>query len=1380
MGAGTDITQNAPKPQLAKYVLIPCSWLFVLISRLNFDHTIFKTMRKNVTQQNWNVPFRKLLTLLFILVMLGWQEAFAATPVDVTATAGILGPTDYGTLKAAFDAINAGTHQGYITIKLNASTTESSSAVLKASGSGSSNYTAVNIYPTASGVVISGNLQYPLIDLDGADNVTIDGRVNASGANVDLTISNTNLGGDQWHYASTIRFVNGATYNALKYCIIRGSSHDGTSGILSFFTTTSVGNSNNTIDNNEITNAGNNRPYNAIFSNGSNGTPNISDTIRNNKIYDVFNPDWTHTYAINLSENNDGGNAYNSAWAIIGNSFYQTSEYVSATDRNINVIYIYSTAGTNFTISSNYIGGSAPLCGGAPWTKTEGNNSFCAIVLNAGTGTASNIQGNTIKNFDITNTGYYYWSGMYVGSGVVNIGTTAGNCIGSPTGTGSILFKGGSYEITRLTGIHIQSSNTVIVQNNTIGSITIDKADHQYAASFFGIYLQTNSGNYTVTNNTIGSTTTANSINALSESTTDAQTVTGIISEGNAAAVPITISNNVIANLTNNTNNTDANTNGWIYGIAIFRSANIVSGNNIHNLTIANANAASGPTPAGDWRTSSLSAAGIAVAAYNYSQTISGNTIYNVSNSYSNFQGHIAGIYFYAQSTESFVDKNLIYGLSVNAGSTSGNIYGIKIAFGTTTYSNNIISLGGNTATNVYGIYGTNALYTDNNIYDNFYYNTVSIGGNLSQGATNKSYALYSNINFNRRDIRNNIFNNSRSTSGGSSLHYSAYFNYADAYNLTLENNDYYVSGTGGILGYCNGSDVTSLPLVATVDLNSKSVNPKFANATGTNAADYLPSDVTLAAETGTGITTDYSGVTRSTTTPAMGAIEYTVSNKASQTITFNALDNVTYGDADIFPGATASSDLTVSYTSSNTSVATIVSNKIHIIKQGTVKIYADQAGNSTYNAAPQDSQSLIINKKVLTVTGASVTSKVYDGAKTATITGATLSGVVGADVVTLGSATSGTFASANVGTGINVTPAMAISGAASGNYTLTQPTLSGNIATASLSITGISATNKVYDGTTTATLTGGTLTGVVGSDVVTLTTGSGTFADKNIGTAKAVTATGYTLAGADAANYTLAGQPTGLTADVTAKALTVTANNASKTYGDANPAFTVSYNGFAGSESAASLTTAPTATTTATQFSNATTYNIVPAGGVATNYTFTYANGTLTVNKANLDVTANNATRKVGETNPVFTLAYAGFKGTDAFSVLDLLPTASCTANTSSVADDYDIVLSGGSDNNYTLVLHNGKLTISPLTALETSEIAKITVFPNPTTDYFFISNLPVKTIISIYNIQGLLIKNIVGNGSEKVDVNSLPSGVYLLKLSGSEMNRVVRFVKQ
>jgi hypothetical protein len=262
-----------------------------------------------------------------------------------------------------------------------------------------------------------------------------------------------------------------------------------------------------------------------------------------------------------------------------------------------------------------------------------------------------------------------------------------------------------------------------------------------------------------------------------------------------------------------------------------------------------------------------------------------------------------------------------------------------------------------------------------------------------------------------------------------------------------------------------------------------------------------------------------------------------------SQTISFGTLSTQIYGVADIDPGATASSSLAITYTSSNPNVATIVSNKIHIVGAGVTTIYANQSGNSSYAAAPEVSKSLTVSAKSLTLTGVTASNKVYDGTNIAPLSGGSLNGIINSDDVTITAGT-GVFVNKNIGTGKTVTVSgYSLSGTKAGNYTLAaQPTgLTANITAKTLTISGVTASNKVYNGTTSATLSGGSLNGIVGSDVVTLSAGTGVFADKNIGTGKTITASGYALTGAGASNYTLAAQPSALTANITAKTLTIT-----------------------------------------------------------------------------------------------------------------------------------------------------------------------------------------------------------------------------------------------
>ncbi|MGI8812322.1 MAG: choice-of-anchor Q domain-containing protein [Pyrinomonadaceae bacterium] len=113
--------------------------------------------------------------------------------IDVEGTGGV--NAGYASLQDAFTAINGGVHTGAIKVEICTSETEpAGSAVLNSSGAGSASYTSVNIYPIADGVTVVGAaaMGRGLVELNGADNVTIDGdNPNTSGTNRNLTFQNT-------------------------------------------------------------------------------------------------------------------------------------------------------------------------------------------------------------------------------------------------------------------------------------------------------------------------------------------------------------------------------------------------------------------------------------------------------------------------------------------------------------------------------------------------------------------------------------------------------------------------------------------------------------------------------------------------------------------------------------------------------------------------------------------------------------------------------------------------------------------------------------------------------------------------------------------------------------------------------------------------------------------------------------------------------------------------------------------------------------------------------------------------------------------------------------------------------------------------------------
>jgi hypothetical protein len=812
--------------------------------------------------------FKGCVLFIFSLILMSAQGSDA----QITRTVGTTG-ADYSTIKGAFDAINSGSITGSISLQIIDNTTEGASAVLNASGTGSASYTSINIYPTVSGKTISGNINAPLIDLNGADNVIIDGRINASGTSKDLVISNTSNSGNSG--TSTIRFYSGACNNTVKYCTIKGSTTDGSGGVI-FFSATSA-NTGNTIDNNNITNASDTyRPVNTIYSGGAANTV----TISNNYFYDFLSRIST-SYGINL-------NTSTGASTISGNSFYETNTFSPTSNRIYYYpIYINSTT-TGFLISGNYIGGSAPLCTGT-WTKTNSNySSLYAINLNSvGTGTPSVVKGNTINNivWNNNNNDNSWSSAIYINAGDVTLGANGEpNTIGSLTGTPN-------YSITNdnngsvFAPIVLNGSGYITCQYNNIGGITVNNTNTTQVTRLYCIYRGNSNTNGLISNNTIGSA--ACPISTASPATGDVQYLVGIYNNS-SAATGLTLNNNTISYLNNMTTGSTA---GYVCGIHSYDAPAIltISNNNIHDLTIANSNEGSG-------RNASIKG-GIFVTSGSL-LTVTNNTIYNLTNTHSTFRGFIYGIncaagtgandcsgntvynltttgtgsgpsmygiYFNAGfGAENTIKRNYVYDLSsagVTGNSSYSKYYGIyKVNNCIATLANNIISLGGNTMSTIYGIYDEGGSGRNTNVY----FNTVYIHGSPTEGNL-WSYVLYS-ANNNARTYKNNVLYNARSNNGASGTHFCIY--YGTTPSATSDYNDLYAPGSGGYIGFYNGNYCTTLPAFRTAtsqEANSLNTDPIFVNGYRTAA--------TLNGVSGTGITTDYYGATRSEP-PRMGAID--------------------------------------------------------------------------------------------------------------------------------------------------------------------------------------------------------------------------------------------------------------------------------------------------------------------------------------------------------------------------------------------------------------------------------------------------------------------------------------------------------------------------
>ena len=321
-----------------------------------------------------------------------------------------------------------------------------------------------------------------------------------------------------------------------------------------------------------------------------------------------------------------------------------------------------------------------------------------------------------------------------------------------------------------------------------------------------------------------------------------------------------------------------------------------------------------------------------------------------------------------------------------------------------------------------------------------------------------------------------------------------------------------------------------------------------------------------------------------------------------------------------------------------------------------TVTFSGLSSGNANYTlTAP--TQAATITRKPLTVTGLSVSAtKVYDGGTTATPIGTptllaseTASFGSGGDgapytgdtVLPLGTATA-SYNSATVA-GASLVTFGGLS-TANGNYSITPPTYAATITRKGLTVTGITASSKVYDGTPAATLNTGSaaLSGNLDGGNVTLSTGgaSGAFADASVANGKTVTVSGLSISGAASGNYTLT-QPT-TTANITGKTLTVAATGPSKTYGTALTTGTSTGNFSAGatgvgSESVTSVTLTPDTAGGSASTAAGTAYTVTPSlatgtgGFSAANYNITYTPYNGTVGQAALTVTATGPAKTYG-----------------------------------------------------------------------------------------------------------------------------------------------------
>ncbi len=690
---------------------------------------------------------KKILTIFFCLLI---SNSYLAQ--NITVSGALVGNGSYPDLNSAFTAINGGAQTGAtINISVVANTTETLSAVLNAGA-----WASIVIQPSGGSVrIITGGLATPIIDLNGANNVTINGLNTGGNA---LTISNTNTG-----IVSTVRFIGAASNNIINNCTILGSSTDANTGTILFSTATTGGNSNNLITNCNIGPAGTNLPANGIVSIGTAANENANNTIQNCNIFDFF--------SATLVTNGILVGANNTAWTISGNRIYQTGLRTYTTANTHQGIRVAS--GNNHNVTNNRIGyASNAATGNYALTGTIATR-FIAIDLAVATASASSVQGNTVSAITLTTastagTANGVICGINVTSGNVNI---SNNLVGGTSGV-DLITSNQTATGGLVVGINSSTTGTVNISGNYIGGLTSTGTTAALTGAVTGVNISGIATGLSINTNTIGNPTPNSMRSGIFGLTTGASSGSGINVVSTLTATNISITANLIQNISSWSNGTSTFVRG-IWG-SLTSSTGIfsINSNTITNLTSNNANITVG--------TGQIGTAGI-VWATGTSCTISANYISNIANTGTATTHVIVTALANANGFNTVYSNNRIWNITnTSPGSTATGppvACGLFIRSGTNglTFQNNFISLGNGQSSNTsfVGVWGQHGSTPNPTVQ--VYHNTINIEGTVTSGALSSFGVLRADFSTTARlapfDVRNNIITNNRT--GGTGGHYA-------------------------------------------------------------------------------------------------------------------------------------------------------------------------------------------------------------------------------------------------------------------------------------------------------------------------------------------------------------------------------------------------------------------------------------------------------------------------------------------------------------------------------------------------------------------------------------------------------------------------------
>ncbi len=383
------------------------------------------------------------------------------------------------------------------------------------------------------------------------------------------------------------------------------------------------------------------------------------------------------------------------------------------------------------------------------------------------------------------------------------------------------------------------------------------------------------------------------------------------------------------------------------------------------------------------------------------------------------------------------------------------------------------------------------------------------------------------------------------------------------------------------------------------------------------------------------------------------------------------------------------------------------------------IALWGADAGNYTLANTTATTSANVTKATISSVTDITAADKTYDGSVAATLdaSAAGFTGMVNGDRLTVASAT-GAFGDKNAGNGKTVTiSGLTLGGDDANNYTLANTTASttADIARATISaITGITAADKVYNGSTAATLDASVagFTGMVDGDRLTVASASGAFLDKNAGNGKTVVISGLALGGDDAGNYTLANTTASTTATIETRTVSVDGYRAAGKVYDGSTGAQITNAGaidnrIAGDDLSSTFLTATYADKNAGNGKTISITGIALSGADAGNYTLarTTATTTADIARANLSLVDLTAAGKTYDGNRWATVTGGRLDGVLAADQVSFAYSSALfsdrNAGTGKVVILGGVTLSGQDAANYAIAE----------TAVTTADIARATI---------------------------------------------------------------------